>query len=123
MQVGTHRAEMVDRFGLRDRVELAALVELQRDVGHRLEAAAESTLRLANTFGDRPHLAPTFGDEGDDSIGFAKFDRPQDDGVIPIELHVTLPKRRSRRWNSRTASNKSVRRKSGHRTSVNTSSA
>ena len=45
----------------RDDVELAALVELERDVARRLEAGAEAALGLAHALGDRPHLAVALG--------------------------------------------------------------
>src|SRR5205823_2794512 len=76
-----------------------------------------------HALGHRPHLAVALGDERDDTVGLAELDRPQHDAAVAIQLHgCTPPNRRLRRWYSMIASNRSLRRKSGHSTSVKTSS-
>ena len=122
------RAEVVDRLGLGDDVELAALVEQQRDVAHRLEAAAEPALGLAHALGHGPHLAVAGGEQHDDAVGLAQLVGAQHDARVAVEHRSTASRRRaaearSRRWNSRTALERgAARRKSGHSTSVKTSS-
>ena len=91
----------------------------------RLEPAAEAALGLAHALDDGPHLAVALGHEHDDAVGLAEPDRPQHDALVAVRAPRLLrpsPKRRSRRWNSRTASKRCSRRKSGHSTSVKTSS-
>src|SRR5205809_6820454 len=87
-----------------------------------LEPAAEPRRRLAHALGHGAHLSPVAREQHDDAISFTELVRPDDDGLITVQSHSIAPKRRSRRWNSRTASNRSSRRKSGQSTSVNTSS-
>ena len=62
VEVLADRAEVVDRLGLVDDVQLAApLVELELQVGGRLEPGTEAALGLAHALGDRPHLAVVRG--------------------------------------------------------------
>src|SRR5690348_7348361 len=83
------RPEHVERLDLGDDVELAALVALQRDVARRFETRAEATPGLADALGDGPYLAPPLGEDGDDPVGLAELDRPQDDAVVPVQGHGT----------------------------------
>ena len=74
VEVLPHRPEDLDRLGLGDDVELAALVEQQRHVHHRLQPRPEPGLGLAHALGHRPHLAPALGQQGDDAVGLAQLD-------------------------------------------------
>ena len=134
------RAVGVDGLDLGDDVELAAPVALEGDVGRRLEPGAEPAPGLADPLGDGPDLPVPLGQDGDDPVGLAQLDRAQHDPLVPVQVHYIsvvrrspscldarvgcsmAPKRRSRRWNSATASKRSARRKSAQRTSVNTNS-
>ena len=89
VEVLSDRAEVVDRLGLADDVELAALVEQQRGVTHRLEPSAEPALRLAHALRDRPHLPARLGHEHDDAIGLAELVGAQHDAALAIEAHRT----------------------------------
>ena len=78
VEVVAQRGEVVERLGLGDDVELAALVELERDVPRGLEPGTEPRLGLAHPLGDRPHLAPAPRSQHDDAVGLAELPGPQD---------------------------------------------
>src|SRR5690606_25324202 len=111
-------------LSLRDDVELTAFVELAGHVARGFEAGAELALGLAHALGDGAQLAVPLGEQHDDAISLPQPVRAQHDRLVAVEAHDCSipPKRRSRDWYSRTASNRCSRRKSGHSTSVNTSS-
>ena len=129
VEVVADRPEVVDRLGLVDDVELAAtLVELQLQVGGRLEAGAEAALRLADALGDRPHLAVAPGEDADDAVGLAELVGPEHDALVPVQAHRRDATGRPRRSGGpgagtrATASKRCSRRKSGHSVSVKISS-
>src|SRR5439155_12105229 len=77
-----------DDLRLGDGVERAATpVEHQVDVGERLEPSAEPRGGLPDALGDAADLARTLGQDGDDLVGFAEFDRAQDDPLLLIGGH------------------------------------
>src|SRR5699024_622196 len=101
-----------------DDVEFSAFIELQRDVARRFQPSPELRTGSANPLRNRPDLAVSCGDEGDDAVGFTEFVRAEHDAPVSIERHVcysldppdrsapfslipsvslTPPKRRSRR--------------------------
>ena len=85
--------EVVERLGLVDDVQLAApLVELQLQVGGRLEPGAEAALGLADALGDRPHLAVVRGEDADDAVGLAELVGAEHDALVPVQAHrLTVP--------------------------------
>ena len=129
VEVLAHPAVVLEGVGLGHDVELAPLVELQADVAGRLEPAAETAFGLAHTLGHRPDLAVALGQDDHDAVRLAEPVCPQHDPLVAVEGHdgmtspgPTAPNRRLRPWNSRTASNRWSRLKSGQSVSVKTSS-
>jgi hypothetical protein len=93
VEVVPQGAEVVDRLGLRDDVQLAALVEQQPDVARRLQAAAEPALRLADALGHGAHLAPPAREEDHDAVGLAELVGAQHDALVVVEGHAgSLPR-------------------------------
>ena len=125
--------EGVERLGLVDHVELARPSYSSRLTWrHRLEAAAEAALGLAHALGHGPHLAVLGRHQHHDAVGLAEPVGAQHHAGVAVEAHDPRHGRRSVRrgrrsggrgaGTRRTASARWWRRKSGHSTSVNTSS-
>ena len=93
VEVVADGSEVIDRLRLVDDVQLAAaLVELQLQVGGRLETGAEAALGLADALGDGPHLAVARREDADDPIGLAELVRPEHDPLVPVQAHrLTVP--------------------------------
>ena len=93
VEVLPDRPEVVDRLGLIDDVQLAAaLVELELQVGGRLEPGAEAALGLAHALGHRPHLAVVAGEHADDAVGLAELVGAEHDALVPVQAHrLTVP--------------------------------
>ena len=75
----------IDRLHLGDDVEVAALVELEVQMGGRLQPGPEPALGLADPLGHGPDLAPTLGQERDDAISLSELDAPEDDPPLAIQ--------------------------------------
>ena len=106
VEVAQQRREGLDRVGLADDVELAALVQQQAHVAERLEPGAELRLRLAHALGDGAHLAVVLGEHDDDAVGLAELVGAQHDGRVAVERdghrgrQSSPPKRRCGAWNA-----------------------
>ena len=77
--------EVIDAVDLGHQIELATLVELQRDMAHRLEPRPELGTGLAHTLRHRPHLPAATGEEHDDPIGLAQLVRAQHDAFVAMD--------------------------------------
>ena len=80
------RRQRFDRLGLADDVELAAAIQQQPDVAHRLEAGAELRRRLAHALGDGAHLPVLLGEEDDDAVGLAELVGAEHDRRVTVEV-------------------------------------
>ena len=88
------------RLGLGDDVEVAALGELEVDVGEGLEPGAELRGRTAHALGDRAHPPVVAGQQGDDAVGLAQLVGAQHDRLVAVERHPSII---PRGWSTRAA--------------------
>jgi hypothetical protein len=79
--------EGVDRRHLRDDVEVAAGMQLDVDVGERLQPGAELAAGAADPLGDRAHQPVIAGEQGDDAVGFAELVLAQHNRPVPVQPH------------------------------------
>ena len=88
VEVFADRAEVIEGLGLVDDVQLAApLVELELEVGGRLEPGAEAALGLADALRHRSHLPVVRGEDADDPVGLAELVGAEHDALCPVQAH------------------------------------
>src|SRR5262249_42335471 len=85
LRAGPH--EGGDDLGLGHRVEVAALIQQQRDVGERLQPGPEPALRAAEALRHPTELSAALSEDGDDLVGLAELDRAKDDPLFLVEGH------------------------------------
>src|SRR2546425_1114742 len=90
VEVLANGAELLDRLGLGDDVELAPLVQEKRDMAYGLQPGAELALGLAHALGDGAHLSPARREQGDDPVGLPQPDRAEHNPRLAVQAHATI---------------------------------
>src|SRR5690606_31970000 len=83
-------AVRVQGLRLGDHVERPAGVELQVDVGERLEPRAEARGGPADALGHAPDLPGALGEDRDDAVGLPQLLGAQHHALIPVEAHQAI---------------------------------